>query len=121
MILNDIAEAVGMHESTISRVTTGSLIQTPMGTLELKAFFSVGIKQEASAEPTSAKSIRYLIKKLINQEDPNGPISDDTIVETLAKDGISVARRTVAKYRKLEGIPSSFSRKRHNILSGSMG
>jgi RNA polymerase sigma-54 factor len=121
MILNDIAEAVGMHESTISRVTTGSLIQTPMGTLELKAFFSIGIKQEASAEPTSAKSIRYLIKKLINQEDPNGPISDDTIVETLAKDGISVARRTVAKYRKLEGIPSSFSRKRHNILSGSMG
>lgn len=68
MILNDIAEAVGMHESTISRVTTGSLIQTPRGTLELKAFFSVGIKQGVDADTTSAASVRYRIKKLIEQE-----------------------------------------------------
>jgi RNA polymerase sigma-54 factor len=119
MILNDIAEAVGMHESTISRVTTGSLIQTPRGTLELKAFFSVGIKQGADADTTSAASVRYRIKKLIEQENPNAPISDDAIVDTLLKDGVKVARRTVAKYRKIEHIPSSFARKRRNVLAGS--
>ena len=119
MILNDIAEAVGMHESTISRVTTGSLIQTPRGTLELKAFFSVGIKQGVDADTTSAASVRYRIKKLIEQENPNAPISDDAIVDTLLKDGVKVARRTVAKYRKIENIPSSFARKRRNVLAGS--
>ena len=119
MILNDIAEAVGMHESTISRVTTGSLIQTPRGTLELKAFFSVGIKQGVDADTTSAASVRYRIKKLIEQENPNTPISDDAIVDTLMKDGVKVARRTVAKYRKIENIPSSFARKRRNVLAGS--
>ena len=121
MILNDIAEAVGMHESTISRVTTGSLIQTPRGTLELKAFFSVGVKQEGNNESASSTSIKFKIKKLIDQEDPKSPISDDLIVEILAKDGLKVARRTVAKYRKIENIPSSFARKRRNVLSGVMG
>ena len=119
MILNDIAEAVGMHESTISRVTTGSLIQTPRGTLELKAFFSVGVKQGNDTETKSAASIKFRIKKLIEQEDPSSPISDDAIVETLQEDGVSVARRTVAKYRKMENIPSSFARKRRNIISGA--
>ena len=119
MILNDIADAVGMHESTISRVTTGSLIQTPRGTLELKAFFSVGVKQGTDSDPTSATSIRYRIKKLIQEEDPNAPISDDLIVEILSKTNVKVARRTVAKYRKVENIPSSFARKRRNILSGA--
>jgi RNA polymerase sigma-54 factor len=119
MILNDIAEAVGMHESTISRVTTGSLIQTPRGTLELKAFFSVGVKQDDASEAKSAASIKYRIKKLIEQEDPNAPISDDAIVETLKDEGVGIARRTVAKYRKMENIPSSFARKRRNIISGT--
>ena len=121
MILNDIAEAVGMHESTISRVTTGSLIQTPRGTLELKAFFSVGVKQGNDSDAQSAASIKFRIKKLIQQEDPSSPISDDAIVETLQEAGISVARRTVAKYRKMENIPSSFARKRRNIISGATG
>lgn len=118
LILNDIAEAVGMHESTISRVTTGSLIQTPRGTLELKRFFSVGLDQGNGASPQSATSIRYRIKEMINQENPSSPISDDVIVERLSKTGINVARRTVAKYRKIENIPSSFARKRQNILAG---
>ena len=118
MVLKDIADAVGMHESTISRVTTGSLIQTPRGTMELKAFFSVGIQQGGESESASATSIKYKIKKLVEQEDPSSPISDDLIVSTLAKDGVSVARRTVAKYRKMENIPSSFARKRRNVLSG---
>jgi RNA polymerase sigma-54 factor len=120
MILNDIAEAVGMHESTISRVTTGSLIQTPRGTLELKSFFSVGVKQSNGSDPTSAASIRHRIRKLIENENPKTPISDELLVETLANDGIEVARRTIAKYRKLENIPSSFARKRRSVLSGSI-
>ena len=66
----------------------------------------------------SKDSIKYKIKKLVDQEDPNSPISDDLIVTSLAEDGISVARRTVAKYRKMENIPSSFARKRRNVLSG---
>ena len=119
MILNDIAEAVSMHESTISRVTTGSLIQTPRGTLELKAFFSVGVRQDTGSDPASAASIRFRIKKLIQQEDPNAPISDDQIVEHLTRSGVNVARRTVAKYRKIENIPSSFARKRRNVISGA--
>ena len=120
MILNDIAEAVGMHESTISRVTTGSLIQTPRGTLELKSFFSVGVKQRNGSDPTSAASIRHRIKKLIENENPKTPISDELLVDTLAKDGIEVARRTIAKYRKLEKIPSSFKRKRQNLINGTV-
>ena len=120
MILNDIAQAVDMHESTISRVTTGSLIATPRGTLELKAFFSVGVRQDSGADPASAASIKFRIKRLIENEDPKTPISDDAIVDILSTEGVSVARRTVAKYRKLEKIPSSFARKRRNVLQGNM-
>ena len=119
MVLKDIAEAVGMHESTISRVTTGSLMQTPQGTLELKAFFSVGL-QQSDYETQSATSIKYKIKKLIGSENPHNPISDDAVVDRLAKEGISLARRTVAKYRKAENIPSSFARKRRNVLAGAL-
>ena len=119
MILNDVAEAVGMHESTISRVTTGSLIQTPRGTLELKSFFSVGVKQSNGSDPTSAASIRHRIRKLVGNENPKTPISDELLVDILAKDGIEVARRTIAKYRKLDNIPSSFARKRQHVISGN--
>ena len=118
MVLKDIAEAVGMHESTISRVTTGSLIQTPQGTLELKAFFSVGLQQDNDDGATSAASIKFKIKKLIEVEKLSNPVSDDAIVEILAKEGIVLARRTVAKYRKMENIPSSFARKRRNVIAG---
>ena len=120
MVLKDIAEAVGMHESTISRVTTGSLIQTPQGTLELKAFFSVGLQQDNDDGATSATSIKFKIKKLIEAESPSNPVSDDAIVEILSKDGIVLARRTVAKYRKMENIPSSFARKRRNVIAGTI-
>ena len=120
MVLKDIAEAVGMHESTISRVTTGSLIQTPQGTLELKAFFSVGLQQDNDDGATSATSIKFKIKKLIEAESPSYPVSDDAIVEILSKEGIVLARRTVAKYRKMENIPSSFARKRRNVIAGAI-
>jgi RNA polymerase sigma-54 factor len=120
MVLKDIAEAVGMHESTISRVTTGSLIQTPQGTLELKAFFSVGLLQDNDDGATSATSIKFKIKKLIEAEKPSNPVSDDAIVEILSKEGIVLARRTVAKYRKMENVPSSFARKRRNVIAGAI-
>jgi RNA polymerase sigma-54 factor len=79
----------------------------------------VGVKQDDASEVKSAASIKYRIKKLIEQEDPNAPISDDAIVETLKDAGVGIARRTVAKYRKMENIPSSFARKRRNIISGT--
>jgi len=118
MVLKDIADAIGMHESTISRVTTGSLMQTPRGTLELKAFFSVGLATDDQEEATSSTSIKFKIKKLIAAEDPSAPLSDDHLVDVLKQEGFNVARRTIAKYRKLENIPSSFVRKRQNIISG---
>jgi len=77
------------------------------------------VKQGNDSDAQSAASIKFRIKKLIQQEDPSSPISDDAIVETLQEAGISVARRTVAKYRKMENIPSSFARKRRNIISGA--
>ena len=118
MVLKDIADAIGMHESTISRVTTGSLMQTPRGSLELKAFFSVGLATDDQEEAASSTSIKFKIKKLIAAEDPRSPLSDDHLVDVLKKEGFNVARRTIAKYRKLENIPSSFVRKRQHIISG---
>ena len=94
-------------------------MQTPQGTLELKAFFSIGLQQEDN-ESTSATSIKYKIKKLVDAEDPRSPISDDAIVNRLAEEAITLARRTVAKYRKAQNIPSSFARKRRNVLTGAI-
>ena len=118
MVLRDVAEAVEMHESTISRVTTGSLMETPQGTLELKAFFSVGLQLNDDQSSQSSAAVKFKIKKLIESEKPQNPISDDEIVDTLKCTGINVARRTVAKYRKVQNIPASFMRKRQSTLAG---
>jgi RNA polymerase sigma-54 factor len=120
MVLRDIAEAVEMHESTISRVTTGSLMETPQGTLELKSFFSVGLQLNDDQSSQSSAAVKFKIKKLIESEKPQKPISDDEIVETLKSSGINVARRTVAKYRKVQNIPASFMRKRQSTLAGML-
>ena len=120
MILRDVAEAVDMHESTISRVTTGSLMETPQGTLELKSFFSVSLQPNDDQSSQSSAAVKFKIRKLIDNEQPQSPISDDEIVETLKSSGINVARRTVAKYRKVQNIPASFMRKRQNTLSGML-
>ncbi|MDA9270785.1 RNA polymerase factor sigma-54 [Planktomarina temperata] len=120
MILRDVAEAVDMHESTISRVTTGSLMETPQGTLELKAFFSVSLQLNDDQSSQSSAAVKFKIRKLIENEQPQSPISDDEIVEALKSSGINVARRTVAKYRKVQNIPASFMRKRQNTLSGML-
>jgi len=110
LVLNDIAEAVGMHESTISRVTTNKYMLTPRGIFELKYFFSSHVST-ADGGTCSATAIRSLIKKLVEVETPLKPISDNTIAEILSKQGIFVARRTVAKYRESLHIPPSSQRK----------
>ncbi len=111
LVLHDIAEAVGMHESTISRVTTQKYMHTPKGIFELKYFFSSHVSTESGGE-CSSTAIRALIKKLVAAENPQKPLSDSKITTLLADQGIKVARRTIAKYRESIGIPASNERKR---------
>lgn len=111
MVLHDIAEAVSMHESTISRVTTQKYIHTPRGIYELKYFFSSQVNT-ADGEGASSTAIRALIKKLISSENTAKPLSDNKIAQLLKEQGINVARRTVAKYREALSIPPSNERKR---------
>jgi len=110
MVLHDVAEAVGMHESTISRVTTQKYMHTPRGLYELKYFFSSHVFTESGAE-CSSTAIRALLKKLIAAENAQKPLSDSKLAAILSEQGIKVARRTVAKYRESMAIPSSSERK----------
>ena len=111
MVLHDIAEAVGMHESTISRVTTQKYMHTPRGIFELKYFFSSHVST-ADGGAASSTAIRALIKKLVAAENPAKPLSDNKIAQLLDEQGINVARRTIAKYREAMAIPPSNERKR---------
>lgn len=111
MILRDIAAAIGMHESTVSRVTSGKYMHTPRGVFELRYFFSSQV-EGADGSGTSSTAIRAKIKKLIRDEPPGAPLSDSRIAELLSKEGIPVARRTVAKYRESMGIAPSNERKK---------
>ena len=111
LVLNDIAEAVEMHESTISRVTSRKYMHTPRGLFELKYFFSSHVSTSSGGE-VSSTAIRALIKKLTAEEDPRKPLSDNKIAAILADQNIKVARRTVAKYRESISIPPSNLRKR---------
>jgi RNA polymerase sigma-54 factor len=111
LVLHDIAEAVEMHESTISRVTTQKYMHTPRGIFELKYFFSSHVSTSAGGE-CSSTAIRALIKKLVTAENPKKPLSDSRIAELLDEQGINVARRTIAKYRESLNIPPSNERKR---------
>lgn len=110
MVLNDVATEVGMHESTISRVTTQKYMHTPRGIFELKFFFSSHVSTENGGE-CSSTAIRALIKKLVAAENPAKPLSDSKMAELLAEQGIKVARRTIAKYREALLIPPSNQRK----------
>ena len=109
--LRDVAQAVGMHESTVSRVTTGLLIATPRGVLPLKSFFSVNIASRVSENDTSAAAVRNMVRRLISQERPGKPLSDEAISRMISDQGIDLARRTVAKYREMMNIPSSSQRR----------
>jgi len=111
LVLHDIAEAVEMHESTISRVTTKKYMHTPRGIYELKYFFSSHVSTSDGGE-CSATAIRALIKKLVSAETPDKPLSDSKLASILSDQGINVARRTVAKYREAMSIPPSNERKR---------
>lgn len=112
MILRDIAEAVSMHESTISRVTTNKYVHTPQGLFELKYFFNSSIRRVAE-DDIASESVKQAIKKIVDSEDKGNPLSDQAIVELLEeKEGIRIARRTVAKYREMLGIIASSKRKK---------
>ena len=110
LVLHDIANAVDLHESTISRVTTQKYMHTPAGVFELKYFFSSHVSTHTGGE-VSSTAIRAIIKKLISEENPKKPLSDNKISSLLADQDIKVARRTIAKYRESLLIPPSNERK----------
>jgi len=112
LTLQDVAHMAGVHESTVSRATSGKYVQTPRGLFELKFFFS-GAARTQSGEDVSTHSVKKRIEDLVKQEDPKKPLSDSHIVDMLKKEGIFLARRTVAKYRIELNIPSSSARKHH--------
>lgn len=115
LILRDIAEAVEMHESTVSRVTANKYIATPRGTFELKYFFTTAIAG-TGGESHSAEAVRHRIRSMIGGETPDDILSDDAIVAALRREGIDIARRTVAKYREALRIPNSVQRKREKAV-----
>ena len=100
-----------MHESTVSRVTTGLLISTPRGGMPLKSLFSVNIASRAPSGDASTAAVRNMVKRFIGQETPGKPLSDEAICKMVAHDGIDLARRTVAKYREMMNLPSSSQRR----------
>jgi RNA polymerase sigma-54 factor len=111
--LKTVADAIGMHESTVSRVTSNKYISTPRGLYELKFFFTSAIAASDGGEAHSAESVRHKIRQLIDAEQkPDAVLSDDRIVEILKEAGVDIARRTVAKYREAMRIPSSVERRR---------
>ncbi len=112
MILKDIANEIGMHESTVSRVTTNKFMHTPIGTLELKYFFNAGIGGKNGGIDIAGESLKLKIKEMIGHEDPKRPLSDQKISELLSTKDIIVARRTVAKYREMMGVAPSSKRKK---------
>lgn len=116
LILRDVAEATELHESTISRVTSSKYMATPRGTYELKYFFTTAIGATEGGESHSAESIRFRIKAMIDAEQIDEILSDDAIVAMLRREGVDIARRTVAKYREALRIPSSVQRKREKAV-----
>ncbi|MBF0094951.1 MAG: RNA polymerase factor sigma-54 [Alphaproteobacteria bacterium] len=116
LILRDIAEAIEMHESTVSRVTSNKYIATPRGVYELKYFFTPAIASADGAAAHSSEAVRHRIKTMIDAESPGDILSDEMIVLILRKDGVDIARRTVAKYREAMRIPSSVQRRREKTM-----
>lgn len=117
MVIREVAAALDIHDSTVSRVTNGKYITTPQGVFELKYFFSSQLNT-SHGENTSATAVRTLIQELIDKEDPKKPLSDQQLLEELKQQGINVARRTIAKYREAMDIPSSTKRKQIKAFHG---
>ena len=116
LVLRDIAEVTGLHESTVSRATADKYVATPHGTFPLKYFFTTAIAATSGDQSHSAEAIRQLIKRMIERESPSDVFSDDQIVTELKQKGVVLARRTVAKYRESLGIASSVDRRRAKAL-----
>ena len=110
MKMQDIADAVHVHISTVSRATSGKYIQTPQGIFDMKRFFSSGTMSDAG-DMVSQQAVKDTLKQIVDKEDKDNPLSDDHLVEELGKRGVHIARRTVTKYRKALGIESSSRRK----------
>ncbi len=119
--LKTVAEAIGMHESTVSRVTSNKYMATPRGIFELKYFFTAAIASAEGGEAHSAEAVRFRIRQIIDAEAPEAILSDDTIVGMLRDSGIDIARRTVAKYREAMRIPSSVQRRREKLAKLGKG
>ena len=115
--LKIVADAIEMHESTVSRVTSNKYIATPRGLFELKYFFTASIASSSGGEAHSAEAVRHRIRELIEAETKDTVLSDDKIVEILCQEGVEIARRTVAKYRETLNIPSSVQRRRAKLQS----
>jgi RNA polymerase sigma-54 factor len=114
LTLKEVAEDIGMHESTVSRVTTNKYVHTPQGLFELKYFFHRGVPVTSGSETASSLKVKELVRQLLTVEDSGKPLSDQKIVEVLrVQHNIDIARRTVAKYRSQLKIPSSSRRKRY--------
>jgi RNA polymerase sigma-54 factor len=116
--LKTVADAVGIHESTVSRVTSNKAIGTARGTFEMKYFFTASIPSSAGMEAHSSEAVRHRIRQLVDAERADDVLSDDALVKRLKEDGIDIARRTVAKYRESLRIPSSVDRRREKAARG---
>jgi RNA polymerase sigma-54 factor len=113
MVLKDVAEDIGMHESTISRVTTNKFMHTPQGLFPMKYFFTTGFSVGAgSGSEVSSLTVKDIIQKMIKEEDASAPLKDQQIVDAVKAQGIEIARRTVAKYREELRIPPTSVRRR---------
>jgi RNA polymerase sigma-54 factor len=119
--LKTVADAISMHESTVSRVTSNKYMATPRGVFELKYFFTSAIASSDGEEAHSSEAVRHRIRLLIDAEPASAVLSDDKIVEQLKRDGIDIARRTVAKYREALRIPSSVQRRREKQMAARLG
>jgi RNA polymerase sigma-54 factor len=119
--LKAVADAIKMHESTVSRVTSNKYMSTPRGVFELKYFFTSAIASADGEEAHSSEAVRHRIRQLIEEEKAQSVLSDDKIVEQLKRDGIDIARRTVAKYREALRIPSSVQRRREKQMAARLG
>ncbi len=119
LTMRAVAEAIGMHESTVSRVTSNKYLQCDRGTFELKYFFSSGVAASGGEGAASAEAVKAAIRKLIDAEDPKAILSDDKLVDLLKGQGFELARRTVAKYREAIGLGSSVQRRRQKAMSAT--
>ena len=116
LTLRAIAEAIGMHESTVSRVTSNKYLSCERGLFELKYFFTSGIQSADGGDAASSAAVKSRIKALIAAEEPDSILSDDTLVDMLKAEGFDIARRTVAKYREAIGLGSSVQRRRQKAI-----